>query len=145
MSPSRGSIFEFARLGYYHFELDAYKKQVVKNKKELDEAIRKLQSVDERNKDIPLDQLGLYFQPKRHESTATHIVTSKAMQDKIEDMDYYARDADYGIMSVNEARTQMEYDDIRISTVDVRCEYCGGHTKAKNNCVNCGAPPRRIT
>ena len=61
---------------YMHSELDAYEKHVVKNKRELDAAIKKLQAIDERNKGIPLDKMGLYF-------------TNTIPEDKIEDMEYF--------------------------------------------------------
>jgi len=105
---------------YMHSELDAYEKHVVKNKRELDAAIKKLQAIDERNKGIPLDKMGLYFDMPK----ATHNVMSKSMQDKIEDMDYF---------------TPMNR---RISKVDILCAYCGGHPQSEYNCVNCGGPQK---
>jgi len=124
MDSMRGSIFEFAKLGYYRSELDARERRVRELKQQYDAVKADLEG-------IPLDRMGLYF---------------KIPEDNIEDMNYFERGEAYGIFSPNEVRERMGFDitDTRISNGDVRCEYCGGYTKTKSNCVNCGAPLRRI-
>jgi len=116
MASMRGSIFEFAKLGYYRSELDARERRVRELKQQYD-AVKA---------DLPLDRMGLYF---------------KIPEDNIEDMNYFERGEAYGIFSPNEARERMGFDR-RISRVGILCAYCGGHPQNEFTCVNCGGPQK---